>query len=68
MKRGVKMHMDGARLWEVQPFFDKPLSQICALFDSVYVSFYKGVAAMSGAMLLGTADFIAQARQSQGQS
>merc|ERR1740121_3341194 len=46
--------MDGARLWEVQPFYAKSLEKICGLFDSVYVSFYKGLGGMSGAMLCGT--------------
>lgn len=39
---GVPLHVDGARLWESQPFYDRPLSEIAALADSVYVSFYKG--------------------------
>jgi threonine aldolase len=38
----VHLHLDGARLWEVQPFYGKSLADICALFDSAYVSFYKG--------------------------
>ena len=37
--RGVRMHMDGARLWEVQPHYSVPLDEVAALFDSVYVSF-----------------------------
>ena len=41
-ERGVRLHCDGARLWEVAPFSGRPLPEICALFDSVYVSFYKG--------------------------
>lgn len=47
--RGVRLHMDGARLWESQPFYDRPLAEIAGLFDSVYVSFYKGLAAPAGA-------------------
>lgn len=41
---GARMHMDGARLWEVQPFYGCSLRDVCTLFDSVYVSFYKGTA------------------------
>ena len=37
------------------------LEEICAGFDSVYVSFYKGVGALAGAMLLGDAGFVAEA-------
>jgi threonine aldolase len=46
---GVPLHVDGARLWESQPFYGRPLAEIAALFDSVYVSFYKGLRAMAGA-------------------
>jgi threonine aldolase len=61
-ERGVKLHMDGARLWESAPFYGRPYAEIAALFDSVYVSFYKGVGAITGAALAGPADFIAEAR------
>src|SRR6059036_27531 len=62
-ERGVKLHLDGARLWEAQAFYaPKTLADICALFDSVYVSFYKGIGALAGAMLLGPQDFIAESR------
>ena len=55
-------HMDGARLWESAPFYDRPYAEIAALFDSVYVSFYKGIGGLAGAALAGPADFIAEAR------
>jgi threonine aldolase len=61
-RRGWALHMDGARLWESGPFYGRPLSRIAALFDSVYVSFYKGLGGISGAMLLGDEEFIAEAR------
>jgi threonine aldolase len=60
--RGVALHVDGARIWESQPWFGRPLSQIAALADSLYVSFYKGLGGLAGAALLGPADFIAEAR------
>lgn len=60
--RGTKLHLDGARLWEAQAAYDRPFSEICALFDSVYVSFYKGIRALSGAMLLGPRPFIDEAK------
>lgn len=60
--RGVPLHMDGARLWECQPFYDRPYREIAALFDSVYVSFYKGLAGLAGAALCGTAAFVKEAR------
>lgn len=61
-QRGISLHMDGARLWESGPFYDRPYHEIAGLFDSVYVSFYKGLAGMTGAILAGNEDFIAEAR------
>lgn len=61
-KRGVYLHMDGARLWETKSFYRKSYRKICQDFDSVYVSFYKGIGALTGAMLLGKADFIEESR------
>jgi threonine aldolase len=60
--RGVALHFDGARIWESQPWFGRPLSEIAALADSLYVSFYKGLGGLGGAALLGSADFIAEAK------
>lgn len=64
-QRGVPVHLDGARLWESQPFYDRPLAEIAALFDSVYVSFYKGLGGVAGAALAGSQDLVAQARRWQ---
>jgi threonine aldolase len=61
-ERGAAAHMDGARLWESGPYYARPYAEIAALFDSVYVSFYKGVGGIAGAALAGPADFIAEAR------
>ena len=61
-ERGVALHFDGARVWESQPWFEHSLAEIAALADSLYVSFYKGLGGLAGAALLGSADFIAEAR------
>ncbi|MBZ4417378.1 low specificity L-threonine aldolase [Myxococcus sp. RHSTA-1-4] len=61
-EKGVKLHMDGARLWECQPYYGRSLADICRGFDSVYVSFYKMVGALGGAMVVGGKDFISAAR------
>jgi threonine aldolase len=58
----VKLHLDGARLWECKPFYDKPYAEIAGLFDSVYVSFYKGLGGIAGAILAGDAWLVAEAR------
>lgn len=61
-EQGIALHLDGARLWEVMPFYEKSAEEICALFDSVYVSFYKGIGAIAGAILAGDADFVQEAK------
>jgi threonine aldolase len=59
---GAAVHLDGARLWQCGPFYERPLDEIAALFDTVYVSFYKDLGAPAGCALAGPADLIAQAR------
>lgn len=60
--RGLAVHMDGARLWETTPFYQRTSAEIAGLFDSVYVSFYKILGGVSGATLAGSRDFIDRAR------
>jgi threonine aldolase len=60
--RGVALHLDGARIWESQQWFDRSLAEIASVADSLYVSFYKGLGGLSGAALLGSADLVAEAR------
>lgn len=61
-ERGIAIHLDGARLWEAAPYYGKTEKEICALFDTVYVSFYKGIGGIAGAMLLCSESFRAQAK------
>jgi len=58
----VALHLDGARLWEAQPYYDRPHAELAGLFDSVYVSFYKGLGGMAGAALAGDAELVSEAR------
>ena len=55
---GAALHLDGARLWETQPWYGRSLSEIAALADSVYVSLYKGLGGMAGCVLAGSRRFI----------
>lgn len=61
-QRGIPLHLDGARLWECQPFYNRPYTEIAALFDTVYVSFYKTLGSLGGAILAGPSDVIDEAR------
>jgi threonine aldolase len=60
--RGIPLHLDGARLWECKPFYGRSYAEIAGLFDTVYVSFYKVLDGIAGAILAGPADVIAEAR------
>ncbi|MDQ2588792.1 threonine aldolase family protein [Saccharothrix yanglingensis] len=57
-ERGAAAHMDGARLWEAQTYYERPHAEIAALFDTVYVSLYKGLEGVRGAVLAGDRDTI----------
>lgn len=61
-ERGAAVHLDGARLWQVTPFYQRGFAEICELFDTVYVSLYKDLAGLAGALLAGPANVIDQAR------
>ncbi|MEV0679240.1 beta-eliminating lyase-related protein [Actinosynnema sp. NPDC050436] len=60
-ERGAAVHLDGARLWESQPFYDRPVAEIAALADTAYVSLYKGLEGVRGAVLAGPEDVVGEA-------
>ena len=60
--RGIPFHLDGARIWEIAPWYGRTISEIAALADTVYVSFYKGLGGMGGCVLAGPAAVIAASR------
>ena len=61
-KNGIKLHLDGARLLEVLPYYEKTAAEVCELFDSVYMSFYKGIGGIAGAILAGEEKFIGKSK------
>ena len=64
--RGAAVHLDGARLWEAAAGYDRPPAEIAALFDTTYVSFYKGIGALPGCCLAGPEDIVAEVREWRG--
>ncbi|KAF8895042.1 pyridoxal phosphate-dependent transferase [Gymnopilus junonius] len=60
---GLKMHMDGARIWHVAAETSTPFKELCDPFDSVSLCFSKGLGAPVGSCLVGTKAFITQARR-----
>lgn len=61
-QHGIKLHLDGARLFEVLPYYNRSAQEICSLFDSVYISFYKGLGGIAGAILAGDVAFVAESK------
>jgi threonine aldolase len=57
---GAAVHLDGARLWESAAGYGQPPAAIAALFDTVYVSFYKGIGALPGCCVAGPQDIVAE--------
>lgn len=62
-ERGVPLHFDAARLWESQPHLGRPLAEIAGLADTAYVSLYKGLGGLAGAVVVGADDVVAEIRQ-----
>jgi threonine aldolase len=60
---GAAVHLDGARIWESQPYYERPLADIAGLADTTYVSFYKGLGGLAGACLVGEQDVVDEARR-----
>jgi threonine aldolase len=61
--QGLRTHLDGARIFNAIVKLDIPESAAVAGFDSASVCLSKGLGAPAGSVLLGSRDFIAQARR-----
>ncbi len=57
-KHHIKMHLDGARLWNASVATGISLKEYGQYFDSVTVCFSKGLGAPVGSMVLGDRDYI----------
>jgi threonine aldolase len=60
---GAAVHLDGARLWESAAGYGRAPGDVAGLFDTVYVSFYKGVGALPGCCVAGTEEIVAEVRE-----
>lgn len=57
-EQGIRLHLDGARMFNLPFHSGRSLRDHAALFDTVYVSLWKHFNGASGAILAGDADFI----------
>ena len=62
-ERGLSLHMDGARLLNACVAAKVAPQDFCAHVDSAWLDFTKGLGAPIGAVLAGSAAFIAEARR-----
>ncbi|MEM1328274.1 MAG: GntG family PLP-dependent aldolase [Bacteroidota bacterium] len=59
----LKLHLDGARLFNALVETGESTQAVGALFDSISICLSKGLGAPVGSVLIGDADFIRQARR-----
>ena len=57
-ERGIRLHLDGARMFNLPLHSGKGVRAHAALFDTVYVSLWKHFNGASGAILAGDSGFI----------
>lgn len=59
--KGLKMHLDGARLWNASVATGISIREYASYFDSVMLSFSKGIGAPVGSVVVGDRNFIERA-------
>ena len=61
--KGLRVHLDGARLWNASVASGIPIARYAAVADTVQMCFSKGLGAPVGSILAGPADVIRRARR-----
>ena len=64
-RNGLRTHLDGARLWNAAAASRISEAELARSFDSVSVCFSKGLGAPVGSALVGSRDFIAEAKRAR---
>jgi len=59
---GIKVHLDGARIFNAALYLNRPVREIVAPVDTVMFCLSKGLCAPVGSMLVGTAEAIERGR------
>ncbi|XP_012135322.2 L-allo-threonine aldolase isoform X1 [Megachile rotundata] len=62
-EHSLKLHMDGARLWNASIGSNRPAKEIVSGFDSVSFCLSKALGAPAGSLLCGSKEFIINARR-----
>jgi len=59
---GLKVHLDGARVFNAAVYLGQNVAEITRKFDSIQFCFSKGLGAPVGSMIVGSRDFIERCR------
>jgi threonine aldolase len=59
---GLKVHLDGARIFNAATYLNRPAPEICAKADTVMFCLSKGLGAPVGSLLTGSAEAIERGR------
>ncbi|WP_245645886.1 GntG family PLP-dependent aldolase [Pseudonocardia acaciae] len=62
-RSGLKVHLDGARLWHASVALGLPPAALTVGVDTVQVCLSKGLGAPVGSLVAGTAEFVEEARR-----
>jgi|KBSSwiStaDraftv2_1062776.scaffolds.fasta_scaffold168824_2 threonine aldolase len=62
-RRGLSIHLDGARVFNASVKLGMPVKDLCAGFDTVSVCLSKGLGTPAGTVLVGRKDAIRRARR-----
>jgi threonine aldolase len=61
-RRGARVHLDGARIWNAHVATGRPLRELTGIADTAAVCLSKGLGAPIGSLMVGSADQVAEAR------
>jgi threonine aldolase len=61
-RRGARIHLDGARIWNAHVATGVALRELAGVADTAAVCLSKGLGAPIGSLMVGTADHVAEAR------
>jgi threonine aldolase len=61
-EHGIKVHLDGARVFNAATYLNEDVARMTAAFDSVQFCLSKGLGAPVGSMIVGTRELIERCR------
>jgi threonine aldolase len=64
-RHGLKLHIDGARIFNAAAALGVPVAQLASAADSITFCLSKGLCAPVGSLLCGSTEFIEQARRAR---